>query len=1016
MMQFFVSLGFILLVHGSAFSAQNLKITEVLSNYEQALQKLLLAHDQNPLQKNQNVFSDVVILATYKKLIAPSVSWINGYARVVSSEMAHQYPYHQDLHTLALEYEKHQTSVQKIIKLLPKNVQAQALEIFHESLTKSFGQMCFNIVQQITNQNKTDQSSLACAYQAYRLSYVIKTKSIKLHGAPSLQAFENVMTQNMTTLFSNAVMLAQNSLSSKMSSGLSVQELYKNLKQWYQVLYDVYKNSGNTAQAQAQQNLIAALKIDQQDYAQAQLLQRKAMSLIEKARVAIPLEVNNAGSLLESVNENIATLASGVASYTQAQQLFQAANATVDGTVCQRLALEINDGDLLLRVIQKLWALYLNDQSTTAGFYTFPALSTFVNGQASGETANAVQALQNLESMISDQAGAVNNVGSLISTADSLQVQPILKNVLLFLEENPNISQKNDALLNVSLLQSVQTALAVLNDWLDQLITCTSNSDQTAMAQAMGYAQLLDTLFGKNKNLDQYIAHLPDCLSSDQTWVNFTAQFLYQAGMVSSPADAQALISSADVALPVVLTAADLEQMQTKADGYFAQAQAFEKVQKLVQATSAYEQAMILYQKLYQQELTGMMQIKMLTLANQAKTRFAACSFGSIVASEGSETFGKIINIPAAYTALNYQLSFDPTLMGSALPACMSSLTAGQTVKNLNAADQKDIFALIKGYLVAQKMIDQAIIFTDSSPTFTDYFSDYTLTKVVQASQRAQLIVAQISSYLNNFENVKVESVTLNSSNLVTIALINWPLAALTAPCSTLSTAGTYFDASATLFAPGTTPLNFGGQTYDPGNDVASQQLMLENLGYAYLCEAYQSNVNLAALKQELSSLFPASAKGVSAASLPEGFSAKFNAVSNQLISLQALLYGSSSTAYGYFAQAGNAVIKKKIKEEFLNAYQQYIAFAKTCLIGDPTSFDYQTVVTAINQAYVSWAAELDPVKDVGMIANLNEQIAKLYDFAGQQCLHFSYTMPSFPEIAQKHFMVAAEYYRSARK
>lgn len=993
---------------------ENVKIAQILQNYEQALQKLLIAHDQNSMQKNQNVFSDPLILATYKKLIEPSVSWINGYARVVLAEVARKFPFDQDLHTLTLEYEKHRKVVQKFIIILPKKVQAQALEIFHESLTEIVGQVCFKIVQQTVNQNAVSAVDLVAAYQAYSLAWNIKTKNMKLHGAESLQDFETILTQNMTTIFSNAIALDQNLLNSSMSSDISAEQIYKNLEQCYQVMYQVYSNSGDTTNATLQQNLLAALKVIQQNYTQAKSAQQQATTLVQTGRNSIVLDVNQAASVLNLVNASIETLQSAVQLYATAQTSFQNANDGIGVSVCTVRQSAINDGDLLLRVIQKLWALYLNDQSSTAGFYTFPTLQQFVNGQAAGQSANAVQALQNLVAMSDSSAGDTNNVGSLISATDSLLIMPILKDAMLFMEQNPNISQKIDALFNVQLLQSVQTAMLVLVNLCNALIDAINNSDQAAIAQAMGYAQLLDELWEKNANLHQYIPHLPDGLTADATWANFAAQFLYQAGLVSSVADAQALVGTVKVALPTQLSAQDLQTMQNKAHAYFAQAEAFEKVGNLAQATTAYEKALMLYQKLYQKESTGMMQIKMLQLANQAKTRFAACSFGSSVQSQGSAIFGKMTNIPTAYTALSYQLSFDPTLMGSALPTCLSSLATGQSLTTIGVADQKDIFALIKGYLVAQKMVDQGMIFNGGSPAFTDYFSDYTLTKVVQESQRAQLAISQISNYLNNFENVKITSVTLNSSNQVTVALTNWPLAFLTPPCSTLSSAGTYFTAAATLFASGTAPLNFGGQTYDPGNDPVSQSVMLQNLGYAYLAAALQNNAQLTTLQQQLSASLGMSTKGAAAASLPKGFATQFTALANQVISLQALLYGSTSAASGYFAQAGNSVMAQKIKEEFLNLYQQQIDFGKKCLIGDPTSFAYQTVVTSINQAYVAWASELDPVKDVALIGHINEQIAQLYEFAGQKCLNFSYTIPSFPDVFQKHFMVAAQYYRSA--
>ncbi len=1008
-------LGAIFLVTVSLQSAQNVEMSKILQNYEQALQKLLIVQGQDPVHKTKNIFSDSLILSTYKKLIAPSVSWINGYARVVLSEIASKYSYDQDFYRLALEYEKHKKSIQKIINLFPKDSQDQALEIFHESLTEMVEQLCFNVVQQLTNQNILDDSSLTSAYQAYKLGWQIRTKNMKLSGAPSQKDFETLIVQNMTTLFSNVASLAQNSLASKISSGVSVQDVYKNLEQYYKVLHNVYIDSGDSAAAKSEQDLLVALKVSKQSYVQAQAEQKQATTLAQSARNLIVLDVKTAPAVLTSIDASIKNMTTAVGLYTTAEQSFQQAQNGIGVSVCQNLQTNINDGDLLLRVIQKLWGLYLNDQSTTAGFYTFPTLQQFVNGQAAGQSANAVQSLQNLVGMCDNSFGQTNNVGSLISATDSLLIVPILKNLILFIEEHSNISQKQDVFFDAKLLQKAQTVISVLTQWSNELIQAVGNTDQSAMAKAMGYAKLLDQLWDKDKKLDQLVPNLPDCLSSDATWVNFSAQFLYQAGLISSVAQANALVGAVKVTQPVVVTAQDLKTMQNQADQFFSKASAFEKDGNLAQAATTYEQAMMLYQKLYQYESTGMMQIKMLQLANLAKTRFAACSFGSTVKTNGSLTFGQILNIPKSYVAENYQLSFDPTLMGSTLPACLSSLQPGQSLTTLSAMDQKDVLTLIKGYLVAQKMMDQAMISNGGSPTFTDYFSDYTLSKVVQPSQRAQLAIAQISAYLNNFENIAVTSVTINSSSQVTIALKNWPLKILTPPCSTISVAGTYFTAAATLFAPGTTALSFGGQVYDPGNDVGSQSLMLQNLGYTYLSAAQDRNHQLAITMQSLSKSLGITAKGATAQTLPQGFGQTFSQIQNQAISIQALLYGSTSCAYQYFVQANALSIAQKIKEEFLNIYKQQINFAKNCLVGDPTSFDYRAIITAINQFYVSWSSELDPVKDVGLIAHINEQIAQLYEFAGKKCLNYTYELPSFPGIKQKHFMVAAQYFRSAQ-
>lgn len=988
-------------------------LPQILQEYEQALQKLLMVQQKESGQHNQDVLSDPLILSTYKKLIMPSVMWINGYARIVFSEMAYEFPYYQDLNTLTLEYAKHKTEVEKIIALLPAASQQQALDIFHEFLNNIVVQVCFNIVQRLANQNSVDDDGLQAAYQAYSLAWQIKTKKVKIEGAASFEEFEQMMMSNMQTLFSSAITQAQTLLSSRMSSGILVEPLYKKLQVCYQYLYQIYVQDGDASNAQNQKNLLAALKAQEQSYAQAQKQQQQAAAELQEAYNPIVLDVNNVKTVVTSVADSITKLKSALLLYQAAQESFTQANDILGKSECERLQQRIGSGDMLLRAVQKLWGLYLQDQSETQGVYTFPTLASFVAGKASGQLVNAVQALQNLVGMCSDQYGDTNNVGPLFSSSYNALILPILKNVSLFVEQNPNLTQKIDSLLDFALIQDTQTAVQVLLNLCNDMIQASDASDQTLIARAMSYAQLLDSLFIKNDSLRQYVPYLPDSLITGQkTWVNFTAQFFYQAGLIGSVAQAYAMIGKVKVTLPVQLTAKDLEVMQNKADNLFSQAEALEKAENFASASIAYEQAMQLYQKLYVHEEDGMVQVKILTLANVAKTRFAATNFASVIQTDGSVTLGQLQNIPTSYRAKSYQFSFNPELTGGILPACLKNLVVGQTLTHLSSLDQADVFAFVKATLVAQKLTDQGVL-VEGGATFTDYFADYTMSKVVQASSRALTAQDQIVKYLDNFIGMQINSVTLDSANQVLINITNFPLEALTAPCTTLSSAGTYYAAASALFAVGTVPLNLGGQTYDPGNDVLSANLMLKNLGYVYLSAAQALNVQFLNLIQDLSQELGITVKGATVKTLPKDFTKKFASIQNTAILMQSLLYGTNA-ASGFFTQAGLISLARKIKQEFLNVYKKQIDFSKNCLIGNPTSNEYQSIVTAINRAYVSWAAALDGSKDVSLVANINTKIAELYEFAGQQCLNYSYIEPEFPHFPQIHYMVAAQYYKSA--
>lgn len=1001
------------LIIGCCFNvmlAKQLDLSEVMKSYEQALQKLILVQQTVSPKSDQDLLSNPLILSTYKKLIMPSVVWINGYAHVVASQVAHKFDYFKDLATLVEEYKKHKTDVEKIILLFSQPEHQKALDVFHQLLQAIVLQTCFNIVQDLSNQNNVDAASIEAAYQAYFLAWNVKTKTLNIKGAGSAQAFDTVLIQNMITLLSNSLNVLQTSLTSNLSSGVSVLSVYNQLEQNYEKLYQIYQNIGNTVDAQNQKNLIAALQQQKKNYAQAQKVKQQAFAALQGAYKVIVLDVDDVATTVSNISQSLAVLRTAFASYNAAKGLFSTANDLIGKSECSAMILRIGDGDMLVRTVQNLWSLYLTDQSQTQDFYTFPTLQQFVTGQAAGQSDNAVQALQTLVGMCSDGYGDTNNVGPLMSTSYNALMLPIIQNVLSFLEQNPTITQKTDPLLNAALLSDVQIGLKILIDLCNTVINAVNNSDQSKIAIAMANAQLLDQLFLKNNQLDQYIPHLPDVFKGDATWVNFFAQFFYQAGLATSAAQAQALAGTVKISMPVTLTKKDLAAMQSKADALFAQAEVLEKTESFAQASALYEQAMVLYQKLYQHESDGLLQIKILTLANAAKTRFAATSFASIVQSSGAATLGQIKNIPTSYRATSYQFLIDATLMGGKLPVCLSSLTVGQTLKIFTPADQNDIFAFIKGYLVAQRLTDQGVI--GSGAIFTNYFSDYTMSSVVTSSQRAQSAVLQISNYLNDFKNIELTSVTLESDSQVSIVVANFPLASLNPVCTALSSAATYFGAASDLFAPATAPISLGGQTYDPGDDLISQQIMLKNMGYAYLSAAQEKNIEFLRLIGQISASNIA-AKGSMAKTLPKNFYAQYNQVQNLAISIQALLYGANA-ASGFFEQAGLASLAALVKAEFLNIYKKQIDFGKSCLIGDPTSNNYQMVVTSINQAYVSWAAELDNLKDAALVTNINTKIAKLYEFAGQECLNYAYTDPEFANFNQVHYMVAAQYYKSA--
>lgn len=1004
--------------------SDKMSLSQVLVQYQTALQDLIAAHQQ--LSPNQviDLTQNSLILSTYLKLIAPSVRWITGYANLVNSEVAHHYPYFTDLATLVTQYDQHAKSVGVFVALFPTQTQQAALNIFYESLTASVVQTCYNIVSNLAYQSNFDDATMTAAYQAYQLAWGAQTTTMTILGCASVADFQTNITQNMELLFQAAIKNVNIQLTQGMTTGTtSLDDFYKKLEGYYTVLSQVYKNSGDQSSAQEQQTLITQLKAQEQNYAKAQADVASADTQVATARSPIVLDVNNVVTVATSVQTSLKTLDTVAGTYTTAAGLYASAQDVVGKSAAILKANLINDNDILLRFIQQLWGMYLTDQFSDPvsgpGVCTFPELSGFVNQSsvASATSANAVQALTNLSGMISNQYETTNPVAGLFasSTLQNLTLVAALQNVKSYAQaiQTNSDAAKIDSMLDLKLVSHVQNALSILLDWCNSLIQAQSQigqqtaAQQNLLAQAMTDAKELDALFTKHTNLTQYIPFFPDALATGaKTWQNFTAQFLVLTGAVSTAAQAMTLAGTVTASTSGSSSASNIAALTAQATTASTSAQKAEKAQNFSSASTFYQQAMNLYTQLYELEPYENLSQQMLAAAYLAKTKFMACSFAGIVQSSGAAALGSLTKVPTSYLAISYQLSFDAAvLMNGVVPKFLSTFVVGTPSTTLTAVQQQDLLAFIKGYLVAQYLADQG-------RTFTNYFNDYHMTlPMLQTSEHASDAMTQVSSYMNNFESTNIVGVTMTSTTAVTINLNNFPLSPVVPICSTLSSAGTYYSSAALLFAPGASNFTFGGNTYVPGNDATSANLMLQNMGYAYLSQAQSEMAQAQALMtQVIASL--GSASSPLTQSIPSGFSDQFNKILNLCISAQALLFGSSTSANGYFSQAGLTSLATVSQQEYLKIYQQQIDFGKQCLVGDPTGNDYRYVVSSLNNIYVNWAAELtDPVK----IAKINTDIAKLYETAGKKALNFKYEQPEFPGIKQIHYMVAAQYYCSVQ-
>jgi hypothetical protein len=965
-----------------------LSLSQVQKQYGQALQDLITAYQQNSSKKPLVLSQDPLMLSTYKKLIEPSVVWINQYAQLVASELVHNFSYLHDLHSLSLQYANHKKDVAAIIKGLPVANQKEAWLIFQESLS-SVVQTSFDIVRSIAYQSSIDADFLNAAQEAYQLAWQLQTPSSKILGTSSIVDFQTQLSSNMHVLFSAAIAKLQNSLAHGMNSSDDLHDVYAKLKNYYQVLLQVYTNSQDTTDAQAMQALIAAIAVQEQSYNQAKTLDQQADAMAQKSLTPIILDVNNVAAVMQSVSTSLQGLTSAIKIYDNALNLYQAAQDLAGQSVSQQKINHINTIDLFLRLIEKLWGLYVTDQSAQ-GIYTFPTLTAFAQGQLSGQNDNAVQALQNLSAMISNQYQTQNVVGDLISSTQNVEMITLMEAVVAAAQQAAvNQTQPVDPLIDLKLFSEVQKGLLLLAQWCQAL----TQSDQANLALAMTCAKDLDLLFAQQPKLNQWIAHLPSCLQKNKSWVQFSAQFLMQIGSISTVGQALALVGKGKVVLPVQPSAQDLKTLSSQAAASLSAAQALAITGKFSAASKSYELAMQQYQKLYTIEPYAQEQLNMLSYANLAKTRFVATSFAGIVQ-----------NLAGSYVATSYQLSINLSLFGTSVPKFLSFMQTGKPLQKFSAVEKQEFFALVKAYLVAQVLSDQGY-------NFTDYFVDYHMTKMVQSSKNCQKIITAVTNYLSNFKNISLNSATLNSDNSLMVNLGSFPLALVTPLCSTLSSVATFYTSAATLFASGTNYTTFGGQSYYPGDDAVLQKMMWQQLGTIYQLQADKLKTEATAKMTSLKQQLHLGKKMLAVKTLPSDFLQNLTTLKNLFLTIQALLYFPEQSAYAYFMQAGMTSQAAAVKKDFLDLYQAQIDFEKECLVGDPTDQGYLTLVSFINKAYVSWASQIN---DQAEIATINQKIADLYEFAGKQSLNFSYTDLEFPGYSQTHFMLASQYFQSA--
>lgn len=389
-----------------------------------------------------------------------------------------------------------------------------------------------------------------------------------------------------------------------------------------------------------------------------------------------------------------------------------------------------------------------------------------------------------------------------------------------------------------------------------------------------------------------------------------------------------------------------------------------------------------------------------------ANTRFTASSLAAQVVTKNTFSLDSLKNVPQNYYIQGYHLNnIDMQSFGSAIPESLQSLNALTVLSNVQ---MQDAIAIFKAYIIAQLLQPQGL-------TFSSCYTGYTLQKQSGLSAENNKILedteSKVADYLSQWKN-QGASAMVNGSG-INFVFDELPVSPIIPFYTSAPYAAIYFIGASELFQPGTSLVDNG--QYVPGQDEASYNVMLESIAYAYVAAAH---LELNNAKQIASSLFSEVTKSVQTNTPIDqaSFMKKYNKIKKGFIAAQSLLFAPSSSAYYYFNLAQQTNNAQTVKKIFLKSYSQQVGILSKFLVGNPVSNIYNTVLSDLNQVYLSWCVELDPVKDAAKIAQNKKKVVGLFETAGDACMGYIYKQAMFPNLQQYYYANAASNYEAAKQ
>lgn len=999
-----------LLIFQNSYSVTS-SLSAVLQQYEQALIDLLKVPVVGGTSTTNQLNQTSMAFITYKKIVAPYIAYINGYGLVVQSEFAHGLSYYQDLKTLSAQFALYKQDAIRLSTYFPVNQQKQVINWFYQQFEQTVVQICFNIVQKISYALTVNPESLASCYLAYQLANEMYVSGMQIQGVPVNSDMQSTLAQDMVSLYQAAINQKETALSSGLTQGSSVQDLYTEISSYYTILATVYKNQGNSTLSTHMQNQAAATKQQFAAYQNAQNLYTTTNTQAKVARITIPLDVLNTAAVETQLKSNQAVLVQVYQSYQKVITDYQQANDLIGQQQCNQAIQLVTNVDLVIRALGLLWVLYMTDQSAHS-VYTAPTIQSLIKKSSDNpvSTENVQAAFQNLADFITQSSNDVSLLG-----AEQISQYSITNIVNLLSTNSLNIAQSmisQDVLINFSTFKNIELVIQYLSLFAQSVVTAFKQSQSSAVAMAMTYAQAMDTIYPASKKTDYqaYVPYFPDQLEANATWQNWTAAILVATDLVATTQDALSQVGKATIQKPITTAQsnANITVQTTQAETLTRQGQTLTQSGNFLDATQKYEAAYNAYHQLYTQQAQTTQGASIYQKAMLLRTLLSASSFASTIIDQGDATWSTISHIPSQYVAREYQFQqiAISALGGTVLPTSLLSLTPNSTISTISTQQEQDIFTVLRAYLVSQFLQQQGV-------NFTDCFSDYSLTLRPNLSKTeascAKKALAQTQASVNNFQNCTVLSIVLQDDSVILSVNCGNVLIPPVRPLyASMATAVTFLQSAYLLFGAGTQNINLGGVSYVPGNDSVAANQVLQAMVYAYISDAYKHYQLALQLMNKIE-------QEITDSTLPAIFSDAYASINKSMTRAQALLYAPDQSAYVYASKMSSPDLAQDIKNMFLGIYQDLVTWMQKCLIGDPSSSNYQMLLHQINETYINWASMLDPVADAATIKGFNMSIAQLFENAGNACMQSSYTNPLYPNMPQKHYGTAAQYFLAAK-